>query len=149
MLQHRIPPTECCPSQKVPMWGSHKLQFLKDCCNMGLYHRVHPAKANCSSTGGSSHGWQFPQELLFWCGLLSMGFSMDVCSDMVLHGLQGTACFTMVFSMGCSAPVTGAFPHSLCSLAFVFTLFFLTFFFFSSIFSLLSSSLPVKSFAFS
>ncbi|KAK4826890.1 LOW QUALITY PROTEIN: hypothetical protein QYF61_012078, partial [Mycteria americana] len=43
-----------------------------------------------------------PQDMSTCCGMgSSMGCSVDMYSNMDLHGLQGTTCVTMVFTTGC------------------------------------------------
>jgi len=60
-----------------------------------------------------------------------MGCSVDICSGVILHGLQGTTCSTMFSSMGCRkiSAITPETPPPLlllwpwCSFCFFLTLF--------------------------
>lgn len=38
LLQHGVLLMRCCPSQTGLMCASRRLQFFKNCCNVGLYH---------------------------------------------------------------------------------------------------------------
>jgi len=83
----------------------------------------------CSSVGSCLHGSTCPGRSLLQCwvstgsqppwgiSLLLCGvlprLQMEICSTVDLHGLQGTACLTMVFSAVCrriSAPTPGVPP---------------------------------------
>ena len=71
---------------------------------------------------GLPTGSQPPSDIhLLWRGVLH-GLQLEICSTVDLHGLQGTACLTMVFITGyrgISAPTPGAPPPPLPSLTLV------------------------------
>jgi len=79
-------------------------------CRSPQVHRScqEPAPAQASHGVTASFGCTH----LHCCGVLH-GLWVEICSSVGLHGLQGTACLTIVCSMGCkgiSAPAPGAPP---------------------------------------
>jgi len=110
---------------------SHGLQFFLNCAILGLFHRVQsfrnrlllPASLlQCSSLSMgpqvlpgaySSAGLPSGRSLLqaSTCSGVLYGLHTHIFSTVDLHGVQGTACLTVVFTTSCrviSAPAPGA-----------------------------------------
>ncbi|KAK4827202.1 hypothetical protein QYF61_015230 [Mycteria americana] len=110
------------------MGPSHRLQFSMNCSSMGPFHGCSPSGTDCSSMGPlqcdrtcqkpaparALHGVTASVRRihLLQRGVLH-GLQVDIFSTMDLHGLQGTACLSMVFTTGfrgLSALAPGAPP---------------------------------------
>jgi len=119
-------PRETALHELLQCWFFPRAAVLQELLQRGSPTGSQVLQQTCSGVGSFSHGATGPARSLLQCGLptgswpplgihllqrgVFPGLWVGICSPVELHGLEGTACLTMVGCRGTSAPVPGASP---------------------------------------